>query len=88
MTAEPAGPAPITSPCCAAPADEFAVPIPYTDDTADAALCTRCGNVWSLDPGAQRGCADCGGSGRPGAQLPSLRDPDTRCHCVNVPGGS
>ncbi|MGW7440893.1 hypothetical protein [Streptomyces sp. NPDC054849] len=64
------------------PADEFAVPIPHTDDTADAAMCTRCGGVWSLDPGADRACPDCGGSGRPGSRPPSLRAPRVSCHCV------
>lgn len=76
-------PSPITSPCCAVVADELAVPIPHTDDAADAAMCTACGNVWSLDPGADRGCRECGGSGRPGGRPPSLRAPGARCHCTS-----
>ncbi|MEV6676330.1 hypothetical protein AB0N09_05595 [Streptomyces erythrochromogenes] len=51
-------------PECKRPGSELiGVPIPHTDETANAARCPACGHVWALDPGADGGCRECGGSG-------------------------
>lgn len=67
------------NPACKEPGAELiAVPVPHTDDAVDAALCTKCGVVWGLDPGADGSCPDCGGSGNVGATGPG--SPLCPCH--------
>ncbi|MFE7268744.1 hypothetical protein ACFU9B_43490 [Streptomyces sp. NPDC057592] len=59
----------ITCPLCKTPgAQEFGLPIPHTDDSADCARCIKpeCGLSWGLDPGADASCTECGGSGNTG----------------------
>ncbi|MGW0867006.1 hypothetical protein [Streptomyces sp. NPDC002611] len=69
----------ITCPICrAVGAEEFALPIPGTDDFADCVRCTGCGHTWCLDAGANTGCTSCGGSGRLGNG--SLTGPRCPCH--------
>ncbi|MFJ8856342.1 hypothetical protein [Streptomyces sp. NPDC102437] len=56
----------ITCPLCKTPgAEEFGLPIPNTDDSADCARCINpeCGIHWGLDPAADGSCTECGGSG-------------------------
>ncbi|GAA1377169.1 hypothetical protein ACFPK5_00420 [Streptomyces beijiangensis] len=68
----------ITCPLCKTPgAEEFGLPIPNTDDSADCARCIACGNTWGLDPGANAACTECGGSGNTGRG--TIYDP--RCTC-------
>jgi hypothetical protein len=68
----------ITCPLCKTPgAEEYGLPIPGTDDSADCARCKACGHTWNLDPGADASCPECGGSGNTGRAI--FRDP--RCPC-------
>lgn len=56
-------------PECKRPGPELIdVPIPYTDDTADAARCPACGHVWALDPGADGGAGSAAEAERSGAR--------------------
>ncbi|WP_346094367.1 hypothetical protein [Streptomyces olivaceiscleroticus] len=55
------------------------MPIPRTDDYADAARCHACGYAWALDPGANGACATCGGSGIVGG-LALWQAPRCPCH--------
>ncbi len=56
----------ITCPRChSTHTEEFPVPIPNTDDYAEAARCLDCEADWGLDPAADLRCTICGGSGRP-----------------------
>lgn len=71
----------ITCPRCRSTrTEEYGVPIPTTsDDYADCARCLDCEHSWPLDPGADGGCATCGGSGDIGG------DPrGGRCPCVDA----
>ena len=74
----------ITCPLCkTAGAEEFGLPIPHTDDTADCARCKACGHSWGLDPGADGACTECGGSGHTGRG--TIYDPPCRpCHEANT----
>jgi len=69
-----------TCPLCKTPgAEEFGFPIPNTDDSVDSARCINpaCGIDWGLDPGANGGCTECGGSGHTGRG--TIRDPLCAC---------
>ncbi|MEU9485914.1 hypothetical protein AB0D83_20000 [Streptomyces decoyicus] len=74
----PPGPPPRFCPACqVADVEDFGLPIPHTDDSADCARCRRCGHSWAIDPGADGSCMCCGGNGHLGSQ--ALSDP--RCPC-------
>ena len=49
--------------CRSTSTQEFGLPIPHTDDSADCVRCLACGLEWGIDPGADGACAECGGSG-------------------------
>ncbi|MFE7777647.1 hypothetical protein ACFU5O_27865 [Streptomyces sp. NPDC057445] len=63
--------------CGSARVVEFGVPIPGTDDRADAARCEACRLEWCLNPAADGGCTFCGGSG----YLPPCTNSASPCPC-------